>query len=76
MSKLYQKIEIFILEENDEQKKSIDIKLNKSSRKVVNFKILKRVWRIRTYDMLVNILNCYLNRSHLLLNGDFTLEEK
>ena len=83
MSKLYQKIEIFILEENDEQKKSIDIKLNKSSsysqknRKLdMNFKILKRVWRIRTYDMLVNILNCYLNRSHLLLNGDFTLEEK
>ena len=49
------------MEENDEQKKSIDIKLNQSSsysqknRKLdMNFKILKRVWRIRTYDMLVN----------------------
>ena len=61
MSKLYQKIEIFILEENDDQKKSTDIKLNKSSscsqkNRILdmNFKILKRVWRIRTYDMLVN----------------------
>ena len=61
MSKLYQKIKIAILQENDEQKKSIDIKLNQSSsysqknRKLdMNFKILKRVWRIRTYDMLVN----------------------
>ena len=49
MSKLYQKIKIAILQENDEQKKSIDIKLNQSSsysqknRKLdMNLKILKR----------------------------------
>ena len=42
-----------ILQENDGKKKSIDIKLNESSSYSQKYMFL--FWRIRTYDMLVDI---------------------